>query len=169
LREVFSRLQELSSEIHRISYELHPARLDRLGLAKAAMSLCRDISKQHRIHLNCTIKDIPDVIPRNVSLCLYRVIHESLQNIVKHSGARNATVEMHGSSSKIRLRIADKGVGFRVKSAEGKGGLGLLSMRERLRIVGGTISIQSQPSRGTRIDVTIPLQSVQQNCGMGPD
>jgi PAS domain S-box-containing protein len=157
LRDVLIRVQEISSEIHRMAYELHPAKLDRLGLAAATLSLCKEVSRQQSVHLECAFKNIPDSLPRNISLCLYRVIQESLQNIIKHSGACNATLELYGSPSKIRLLITDEGVGFDPESAGKKGGLGLLSMRERLRVVGGTISIESQPLRGTRIDVAVPL------------
>ncbi len=157
LRKVLNRLQEISSEIHRMSYELHPSKLDRLGLAAATLSLCKEISSQQSLQLNCDFKNIPDSLPRDVALCLYRVIQESLQNIMKHSGACDATVELHGSPSEIRLRITDEGVGFDPESAARKQGLGLLSMRERVRLVGGTISIESEPLRGTQIKVVVPL------------
>ncbi len=157
LREALTRVQEVSTEIHRLSYELHPSKLDRLGLAAASISLCREISRQQSVHVDCTFENIPESLPRNTSLCLYRVIQESLQNVVRHSGACNASVQLHGSPSEIRLRITDEGVGFNPDAIRKKGGLGLLSMRERLLIVGGTISIESQPLRGTRISVTVPL------------
>ena len=156
-RELLTRVQEVSSEIHRLSHELHPSKLDRLGLAAASKSLCKEVSRQQGVHVKCDFKNVPDALPRNVSLCLYRIIQESLQNVIKHSGASNATVELHGSPSEIRLHINDHGVGFNPDSAGRKGGLGLLSMRERLRLVGGSISIRSKPSSGTRIDVTVPL------------
>ncbi len=158
LRNLLDKVQELSSEIHRISYALHPWKLDRLGLAAAILSLCNEASNHQSLQVQCDFENIPDRLPRDVALCLYRVIQESLQNIIKHSGAYAATVDLRGSPSEIRLRITDEGVGFEPESAVRKPGLGLLSMRERLRIVGGTISIESQPLRGTRINVVVPLR-----------
>jgi len=148
-----------------MSYELHPSKLDRLGLAAATLSLCREISKQQSVRLDCNFQGVPDSLPRDVSLCLYRVIQESLQNIIKHSGACNASVDIFGSPSEIRLCIKDEGIGFNADSARQRGGLGLLSMRERLRLVGGTLAIESQPLRGTRIDVIVPLPAVEPESG----
>jgi len=162
LRDLLDKVQELSSEIRRISHALHPYKLDRLGLAAATLSLCREVSSQQSLNVNCEFKNIPDSLPRDVALCLYRVIQESLQNIIKHSGAYAAGLELYGSPSEIRLRIADEGVGFEPELAVRKQGLGLLSMRERLRLVGGTISIESKPLRGTRIEVVVPLRDKEQ-------
>ncbi len=159
LAKALQRAAEVSSELHRMSYEIHPSKLDRLGLAAASMSLCREVSKSQGIRLECTFSNIPGSLPRDISLCLYRVIQESVRNIVKHSGAGYALVELIGSPTDIRLQVSDGGVGFNVNSAAKKGGLGLLSMRERLRIVGGAISIASEPLRGTRVTATVPLTS----------
>jgi PAS domain S-box-containing protein len=151
------RAQSVFSELHRLSYEIHPSKLDRLGLAAASLSLCREVSKQQNLRLEFSFKDVPEPLPRDISLCLYRVIQESVRNIVKHSGAVQAEVELTGSPSEIRLRILDAGVGFNPDRVGEKGGLGLLSMRERLRLVRGTMVIESQPLRGTRITATVPL------------
>ncbi len=169
LREVVARIGELSSDIHRLAYELHPSKLDRLGLAAASMSLCRALSEQQGMHIECIFVNIPKSLPCRISLCLYRIIQESLRNVIEHSGASSATVELCGSAEEIRLSIADRGVGFDPESIRRKGGLGFLSMRERLRLVGGSISIKSQPTYGTRIDVTVPLRvpvSAAANAGV---
>ncbi len=84
-------------------------------------------------------------------------MQEALRNVVKHSGAGEARVELTGGRDAIRLRVSDSGAGFKPDSVKASGGLGLVSMRERLRLVGGEISIQSQPSRGTRVDIRVPL------------
>jgi PAS domain S-box-containing protein len=159
LRKVLHKVQAISSEMHRMSYELHPSKLDRLGLAAATLSLCKEISSQQSLHVNCNFNNVPDSLPRDIALCIYRVVQESLQNIIKHSGACDAVVELHGSPHEIRLSVTDKGVGFNPESAEKKQGLGLLSIRERLRLVGGTMSIASQPLRGSRIDAVVPLKA----------
>jgi signal transduction histidine kinase len=158
LYKVLNKVQEISSEIHRLSHGLHPFKLDRLGLAAAALSLSKEVSSQQSLQVDCDIRDIPEDLPREVALCLYRVIQESLQNIIKHSGACNAVLKLHGSRSEIRLRITDEGVGFAPESVSRKHGMGLIGMRERLRLVGGTISIESQPLRGTQIHVVVPLK-----------
>jgi PAS domain S-box-containing protein len=167
LRDAFTRVQEVSAEIHRLSYELHPSKLDRLGLAAASLSLCKEISRQQSVRVVCKFENLPESLPRNLSLCLYRVIQESLQNIVKHSGARDAEVELLGSPLEIRLKVSDEGVGFNPDSISCKEGLGLLSMRERLRLVGGTISIESHPLQGTQVHVMVPLAQNGREYGKG--
>jgi PAS domain S-box-containing protein len=159
--KVQRRAQDVFSELHRMSHEIHPSKLDRLGLAAASLSFCREASKQQNLRLECTFQDIPKPLPRDISLCLYRVIQESVRNIVKHSGSDRAEVQMTGSPTEIRLQVSDSGMGFEPDSVGKKWGLGLLSMRERLRLVGGTISIDSQPLGGTRITATIPLCAVR--------
>jgi signal transduction histidine kinase len=94
-----------------------------------------------------------------VSLCLFRIVEEALQNVVKHSGAEDAKVELSGHDNQIDLCISDSGTGFRPESARVEAGIGLISMRERLRLVGGTLSVESEPSHGTRICVRVPLAS----------
>jgi PAS domain S-box-containing protein len=159
LHKALNRVQGISSEMHRMSYELHPSKLDRLGLPSAILSLCREISSQQSLQVDYNFKDIPDSLPRDIALCIYRVVQESLQNIIKHSGACHAEVGLHGSPYEIRLHIADQGVGFNPELTGNKQGLGLLSIRERLRLVGGKMSIESQPLRGTQINVVVPLHA----------
>jgi PAS domain S-box-containing protein len=159
LRKVLQRVQGVSSEMHRMSYELHPSKLDRLGLAAATLSLCKEISSQQSLHVDCDFKGVPDSLPYDIALCIYRVVQESLQNIIKHSGATKAAVELHGSAYEILLHITDNGVGFNPELAGRKKGLGLLSIRERLRLVGGTVSIESHALRGARIDAAVPLKA----------
>jgi signal transduction histidine kinase len=99
----------------------------------------------------------PGVIPPDASLCLYRIAQESLQNVVKHSGSNHASVELSGTADMFRLRVSDDGVGFEPGTVSGNDGLGLVSMRERLLLVGGKMVIDSRPSGGTRIDVRVPV------------
>jgi len=92
-----------------------------------------------------------------VTLCLFRIVQEALRNVVKHSGASEAAVELSGRSDRIDLCISDDGVGFETGSAKGAAGLGLISMRERLRLVGGNIVIESEPLHGTKLHAHVPL------------
>ncbi len=148
--------REVSSDIHSMSYQLHPARLELLGLVASLKGFCGEFSAQHKIPVQFLYSDIQGKIPKDVTLCLYRITQEALQNVVKHSEATQAEVELVRRSADIELCISDSGRGFDVESAKRAAGLGLISMRERLRLVGGHLSIESEPSRGTRIRVRVP-------------
>lgn len=157
LKDVMSQIAETSREIHRMSYDLHPSKLVHLGLVAALRSLFEELHKRHGLKIDFSLEEMPGDLPRDVSLCLYRIAQECLNNVIKHSGAREAKVELRVTGSEIRLRVSDRGSGFEVGSPRAKNGLGLISMRERLRLVGGNISVDSEPSKGTRIDARVPL------------
>ncbi len=148
--------REVSSDIHSLSYQLHPSRLELLGLVASLKGFCREFSSQHNINVQFLHDNISGQIPKDVTLCLYRITQEALQNVVKHSQSMEAEVELSGHSAEIELCISDSGRGFDVESAKRAAGLGLVSMRERLRLVGGHLSIESAPSQGTRIRVRVP-------------
>ena len=141
------RLKQLSSSLHELSHQLHPLRLEQLGLVAAISDLCNDVSATHGLTIEFTHDDVPTSIPPDTALCLYRIVQESLRNVTKYSGAEEASVSLRGAPDAIHLRVADPGVGFDLRSAEGKGGLGLINMRERLQMVGGEIVIVSHPAR----------------------
>jgi PAS domain S-box-containing protein len=157
MEQVAARLRGLCSELHKLSYRLHPVKLDQLGLSAAARSLCGDLSKQCGIRIDFSDDNVPQDIPAEVSLCLYRVIQESLQNMIRHSGAREARVQLRFASSEVSLSIKDAGKGFDLEAARRGGGLGLMSMEERVRLVRGSLAIYSRPGGGTRIDLRVPL------------
>jgi signal transduction histidine kinase len=100
---------------------------------------------------------VPESIPFEVSLCLYRVTQECLNNVAKHSGARKVTVAIRGDKDGILLSVADNGKGFDPSLLADQSGLGIVGIRERVRLVDGIVSIDSQPGRGTQIDVRVPL------------
>ena len=116
-------------------------------------------SQHHGLEVKFTHFDVPEVIPEATALCLYRIVQEALRNVVKHSGTDHAAVELSGTPDGMRLRVSDEGVGFNPTLAHRDGGLGLVSMRERLYLVGGTMAIDSRPSGGTRIDVRVPISA----------
>jgi PAS domain S-box-containing protein len=157
LRKIGKIATDVSSDIHNLSHQLHPAKLDTLGLVASVKGFCREFSAQHKLPVQFVHHDIPGRIPKEVTLCLFRITQEALRNVVKHSGAAEAAVALSGSDGRIDLCISDSGAGFNPESAKGVAGLGLISMRERLRLVGGHLSIESEPSHGTRIRVSIPL------------
>jgi PAS domain S-box-containing protein len=157
LKEIIRQAREISREIHRMSYDLHPSKLVHLGLVAAVESLCEELGQTHGVNIEFNHEKIPSNLPEDISLCLYRIAQECLNNVVRHSGAREASVELRANRSEIRILVSDSGIGFDVDSPRIKKGLGLVSMRERLRLVGGRISIESRPSRGTHVDARVPL------------
>jgi PAS domain S-box-containing protein len=150
-------VRDLSSDISRISHRLHPSRLDILGAAAAVRGLCAELSEQHALQIHFVGRNVPRNLPQDVNLCLFRVAQEALRNIIDHSGVSEARVELSGDPNGVDLCISDSGVGFDLESSKAHGRLGLVSIRERVRLVRGHLSIESQPSRGTTIRVRIPL------------
>jgi len=160
LDNITEMASEVSADIHGLSHQLHPAKLDTLGLIGSLKGLCREFSEQHKLQVQFLHQDVPAQIPKDVTLCLFRIAQEALWNAVKHSGAAGAEVQLSGSASAIDLRISDSGRGFEVEKVKGAAGLGLISMRERLRLLKGDFLIESEPSHGTRIRARIPLVAI---------
>jgi signal transduction histidine kinase len=155
--ELCERAQEISSDVQQLSYQLHPSKLDRLGLVVALKSHCDEIKKHHELELSFIHHNVPARLPQEIALCVFRIVQEALRNIVRHSKAASALISLVGKDEAIHLTVSDSGIGFAVSSARSREGLGLISMEERLRLVGGEILIHSRPGRGTMIDVQIPL------------
>lgn len=145
--------QEVASDVHRLSHQLHPAKLEHLGLVAAIKGLCREMSEQYGAQINFLYRDVPASISKESALCLFRVAQEALSNTMKHSGVKNGQLELFGHRGTLHLCISDAGAGFDPEVVSAKGHLGLISMQERVRAAGGTITVESQPSRGTRISV----------------
>jgi PAS domain S-box-containing protein len=148
---------EISSDIHHLSHRLHPSKLYNLGLVATLHGLCKELSDQFGLKIHFSYLNIPRTLPNDISLCLYRVSQESLSNVVKHSGAREAKLDLSCDGTDVNLCISDSGVGFDLIAAKEKAGLGLVSMRERLRLVGGQLWVESELSHGTRIHARVPL------------
>ena len=157
LTEIQEHLSSLRSDVQALSHHLHSSKLEYLGLVTAAGSFCKELSQEHGVEVEFHSESVPKQLPREVALCLFRVLQESLQNAVKHSGGRFFKVSVEGSPTEIRLSVRDSGVGFEPELAKGTQGLGLTSMRERVRLVNGTISITSSPQSGAEIRVFVPL------------
>jgi signal transduction histidine kinase len=157
LNLMWEKTIELSTDVHKLSHQLHSSKLHHLGLLAAAKSLCDETGKQHCIYIEFAHREMPEEISPDVGLCFFRILQEALNNIVKHSGAKQAHVEFVGTASQIRLRIVDGGVGFDPNSGAARGGLGLASMRERLRLLGGSIALCSRPTEGTEIVAAVPM------------
>ena len=157
---VFSRSCSITDDLHGLSHRLHSSALDYLGLVPALQRLVNEFSEHHGIAIEFAHDSLPAPLPSDVALCLFRVTEESLTNIAKHSHARSARVHVNGRADGVYLTVADSGTGFDLDSVERRAGLGFVSMRERLRVVRGTVRVDSAPSRGTRIDVWVPATSL---------
>jgi PAS domain S-box-containing protein len=151
LQHARQRVADLGNDVQTLSHRLHSSKLEYLGLAAAAKSFCHELSEQKNVRIEFKHSDIPTAISKEISLCLFRVLQEALQNAVKHSSDQNFTVEVHGTKEGISLTVSDSGIGFDWQDAMNRRGLGLISMRERLRLVNGELSIQSEPGRGTTV------------------
>ena len=149
--EVSQEISALAADIQAVSHRLHPAKLEILGLEKAAAGFCAELSSRHNLTIDVHFENIPAALPRELSLSLYRVLQEALQNVVKHSASRQASVSLHGHLDTINLTVKDSGAGFDPQESISGSGLGLTSMKERLKVVGGHLSIHSQPGHGTTI------------------
>ena len=161
LAALFEKTNHISSDVQRLSHQLHSSRLDYLGLPAALRRLCEEFSEQHDIRTECEITVAPVDMTREISLCLFRVAQECLSNTAKHSGARHARVELHCDGATVRMDISDDGTGFNIDQvgARHEPGLGLISMRERLRLVNGEFSVQSEPGVATTISAVVTLDA----------
>jgi signal transduction histidine kinase len=148
---------EIATDIQSLSHELHSSKLEYLGVAVAMKSFCREFGELQKVEIDFESHDLPSPVPPDVSLCLYRVLQEALHNSAKHSGVGHLEVRLWGASDQIHLTVRDSGVGFDSEAAMKSRGLGLVSMQERMKLVNGTLSIESQPNRGTTISARVPF------------
>lgn len=161
--KVIEEIADLGQDVQALSHRLHSPRLELLGLAAAASSFCKEFSNRHHVEIDFESTNVPKNLEEPISLCLYRVLQEALQNAAKHSGSRQFQVSLTGGTEEIKLTVSDSGVGFELNEVLERCGLGLISMKERLKLVNGELSIDSQPRHGTTIQARVPL--TQQNSG----
>jgi len=155
--ELRKQIFAISGGIHAISHELHSASLRHLELVNAMRGFCRELSQQRKVEIVFGSHNIEGTAPPDISLCLFRVLQEALHNAIKHSGVRRFDVELRGTPDGIQLSISDSGIGFDAETAIKGRGLGLTSMRERLKLVNGTLCIASRPEQGCTILAFVPL------------
>ena len=160
LTEIQENLSTLGSDVQALSHHLHSSKLEYLGIAAAAASFCNELSEEHGVEVELHSESVPRHVPQEIALCLFRVLQESLQNALKHSGSKRFEVWLTGAPSKIELTVRDRGVGFDLEEALRGRGLGITSMKERLKLVRGELFIDSHLAQGTLIRATVPL-----NCG----
>ena len=156
--KLVERASEIAADIQALSHELHSAKLDLLGITAAMKGFCEEFSNQYEVDARFTTHDVPARLSSEVSLCLFRVLQEALHNSAKHSGVGHLEVRLWGAPGEIHLLVADTGAGFDLSVARAGRGLGLVSMEERVKLVGGDLRVETQPRRGTRVHARAPLE-----------
>jgi len=157
LDELEQHCSDLAHDVQSLSHQLHNSKLDYLGIASAIRGFCQEFSEQYHVSIDFEDKNVPSRLPKNLSLCLFRVAQEALHNSAKYSGMKEFTVELSATSNEIQLAVSDAGAGFDVEEARRNRGLGLVSMQERVHLVHGRLVIESRPGAGTKIIASVPL------------
>ncbi len=153
-------LTETSRDIQVLAHSLHSPKLEYLGLVKTARSFCKEFGNQHKLEIDFRSTELPNALPIEVSLSLFRILQEALQNSAKHSGTGQVAVELFETPDAVHLIVRDSGQGFDLQTAMKNRGLGLVSMQERIKLVKGELSIDSQPTHGTIVSAKVPISSV---------
>lgn len=161
LARIQAAVNEVNTDLRQLSHELHPGVLRHAGLVAALRSACSDLSRLHGAAITFTAEQPIGSLPDDISLCLYRVTQEALQNVAAHSGARSAEVSLSRDGDEIELTVTDDGRGFDTSDLRRRSGLGLISIHERVQLVHGTVHIDAHPRHGTMLRVRVPIPSVQ--------
>jgi signal transduction histidine kinase len=162
-----SRITEISKDVQALSHRLHSSKLDYLGLTAAARSFCKELSDQAEVEVQFSYSGVPSSMPKELALCLFRVLQEALQNAIKYSGVRVFRVNLLGSPHDVELTVSDDGIGFDETEWFSRQGIGLISMRERLQMVDGIFDIRTHPGGGTTISARVPLQRAEMQAKAG--
>jgi PAS domain S-box-containing protein len=154
---------EISKDIQALAHELHSPKLEYMGLVPAMRGFCRQFEEQRKVEIDFKAHDSLSPLSPDISLCLFRVLQEALHNSAKHSGIRRFDVQLSGTSDEIHLTVRDSGAGFDREAAKQSQGLGLISMEERLKLLKGTLSIDSHPEWGTTVHARVPLRAANES------
>ena len=160
LREIQQHCAEITGDIQSLSHHLHSSKLEYLGIVAAIRSFCNEFAKQHDVSIDFRDENVPTHLPKDISLCLFRVAQEGLQNAVKYSGAIRFSVDVRSTGDEIQLAVSDAGEGFDVEQVKRNRGLGLVSMQERVHLVHGRFNVESRPGGGTRIVAVVPVVAI---------
>jgi PAS domain S-box-containing protein len=158
VHELYKRIKEIAAKVSNLSHRLHSSELEFLGLAVAVERLCRDFGRQYGIDVNHQIQTLPRHLDGGISLCFYRLVQEALQNVVKHSRASRVDLSLFCNNGELLLTIVDNGQGFETVTKSFRSGLGLVSMRERVKLIGGFLDITSHIGQGTRLQASVSLR-----------
>jgi signal transduction histidine kinase len=159
LGAVHDQTTQITNDVQLLSHELHSSKLEYLGIVGAAKNFCKEFGERQKVEIDFQSHDAPAALPTELSLPLFRVLQEALSNATKHSGVKRFEVRVWGSTGEVHLTVSDLGAGFDTEAAMKSSGLGLTSMQERLRLVQGELSINSQPKGGTTIHARVPFDS----------
>ena len=165
LRALQERTVAVVDHVRDLSHDLHPATLHHVGLVPALRTHCADVARQHSLDVRFSADGALAPLPRDVTVCLYRIVQEGLRNVATHAGVRDASVSLTQTPDLVELTIVDRGRGFDLDGGAARGGLGLLSIEERARLVGGIVKITSTPDRGTALHVKVPARADQSSSG----
>ena len=157
LEEIQQHCAEIAGDVQALSHELHSSKLDYLGIAAGIRGFCREFAKQHKVSVEFKEENVPTHLPKDISLCLFRVAQEGLHNAVKYSGTTQFEVTLRKTATEVQLEVSDSGSGFDVEEANRNRGLGLVSMQERVHLLHGAFFVESAPGKGTRIVATVPV------------
>ena len=157
LVQIQQHCSEIAGDVQALSHELHSSKLDYLGIAAGIRGFCKEFAKQRKVSVEFKEENVPTNLPKEVSLCFFRVTQEGLHNAVKYSGTTQFTVTLRRTANVVLLEVKDGGIGFNVEQAEKNRGLGLVSMQERVHLVQGRFLVESAPGKGTRIVASVPF------------
>ena len=163
IAELQGKVDEISTKVSSLARQLHSSRIDYLGLGVAAEAFCREFSKQFALRVDCVCRDVPRQLNQSVSLAFHRILQEALHNVVKHSQATHVNVELSGSDGELKLVVQDNGVGFDYDQSCYGTGLGIISMRERMHLLGGRLRVSSHPKDGTLVEASVALRSANRD------
>ena len=167
LNSVSKQTLEILDDVKAAAHELHSPRLEYLGIAAILKSFCTEFSEKKGVKIDFSSNGLPSIAVPEISICFFRVLQEALRNGVKHSGVKEFEVQIWGSEDELHLTIHDSGAGFDVTAARSSRGLGLIRMEQRLKLLKGTLSIETQLQRGTTIHACVPLGSGNDGASAG--
>ena len=157
-QELFDQISELGADLHSLSHRLHSSTLESLGLVAGLEAFCKEFAQQQGVQVDFVHENVPRGVPEDAALCMFRTTQEALRNIKRHSGANRAAVRLEQLDGSLHLSVSDCGRGFNSNKPPAERGIGIRSMEERLRLLGGKFELQSWPMKGTRIDAWLPLK-----------
>ncbi len=157
LDDIRQHCSEIANDVQSLSHKLHSSTLEYLGVVAAIKAFCGEFSKQHQVSVEFADRNVPSHLPKEISLCLFRIAQEALHNAVKYSGTKQFWVALSATREEVQLVVQDVGAGFDVDEKKKSRGLGLVSMQERINLVHGSFSVESKPGKGTRILAIVPF------------
>ena len=164
LHELARSTSELGSDLHTLSHRLHSSTLESLGLVPAVDALCREFTCKQGIRVHFSSDEIPRSISPDAALCIFRIVQEALRNLKKYSGAEEAEVDLRMTGGRLEISVRDEGRGFSLSDLGQNGGIGIRSMEQRARLLGGTFVIHSEPGKGTTLEAWVPLKPIARHA-----